>query len=756
MPQIDLSAGLQPKPNVDLSAGFVPQDGPTISALPSKQAKPGFFGSVSQENTGESNPLHFLGVNLPEQAGKILQHPLRALGIGAKSDYEGVTDAAKGEYDAMKDSASEGHYGDAAAHFLHYLGSPLFGTAPHRAAEKLNVGDVRGGLGTTVGVTLPFLINPAGAEGVQAIGHEATNVVKGAADLSKEGVSQVKQAINPVKNMTAEQAAIKAVRPRNSKANFPQELSTALPDTRRALDKAGVDASNMTLQDALDAAHQAKKDVWAELKANHPNANLRADTTLTADSMRSTVSNRMRTQNPALAKRIERAASEYDGASMSLDEIEDRVKELNNQTRAIEAKYVTDKAAAKQSPKNAYLFAERDALKTLLLSKLDEATGPGAANLRKRYGNLTSFQDVVSRRIPVAERQAPVTLPGLIGKVYGPAKIAAGTGKLLVGNPGGLHDIFEGTVAMKGARDAARLNDPDTLISHAFSKTQPTPQPQLSGPTLPFLPSPAPQVPATTGPAFLRNLAQQGESLQRNPALDKVLSKSGFTPKGYAPEEYNFNGERMYEFQGPTGSEVILPESQITPERLKTTFSPEPDLEQARRGAPTPPVEVPAVNQVPKEQRASNQIVNEAQQQAAQRIEGRTEQKKALEEPKAQAAAVGSTEPKIVGYAAHDHKPIIEIRSEVSKGTVGPDEKLPTDAMAIFNKRFYQVTGTEIPEDFWNDMTPSKLQAGFAKLGLDDEIFKEANGALYDAGYRQIGNIGVTKDGVRMPLQGTE
>lgn len=76
------------------------------------------------------------------------------------------------------------------------------------------------------------------------------------------------------------------------------------------------------------------------------------------------------------------------------------------------------------------------------------------------------------------------------------------------------------------------------------------------------------------------------------------------------------------------------------------------------------------------------------------------------------------------------------------------NDKLPTDAMAIFNRTARGVLGYEIPEKFWEDMTAGKLAQGLEKLGLGEEIFKESNAALYRAGYRKIGNLNITEQGM--------
>jgi hypothetical protein len=162
---------------------------------------------------------------------------------------------------------------------------------------------------------------------------------------------------------------------------------------------------------------------------------------------------------------------------------------LNNQTRAIEARYVVDKRAAKLNPRNAALFAERDGLRQLLLDKMNETapafvgTDPAAsaAALRQRYGNLLSVEDSISRRVPVANRQAPKGLTDILRDVYGPAKIAKGLAQIGtgVGALHGLANIIEGGVEMKMANNAKLVNNPDYLIGRAFAKTAARPPAQL-------------------------------------------------------------------------------------------------------------------------------------------------------------------------------------------------------------------------------------------------------------------------------------
>jgi hypothetical protein len=286
---------------------------------------------------------------------------------------------------------------------------------------------------------------------------------------------------NPEKASPA-QAATMAFRPRNSKYNWKQEIQTALPDMRRAADSAGVDVNKMTIQDAHQAAGLAKRQVWDELTQNFsdPHAAAQVETSKVADTIRSTVTQRMEEQNPNLAERINQIADTYEGRKLSVQDIEERVQDLNNETRAIEARHPADKWAAQNDPNNAFVFAEKQALRNLLDSKMDELAGPGYQALKSRYGALKSVEDVIQRRIPVAERQAPESLSAVLSKAYAAGRVARG---VLSANP---LDIAEGAVSLASQRRSARLNNPDYLTQQAFSKTQPSPGPAVEGEYMPM------------------------------------------------------------------------------------------------------------------------------------------------------------------------------------------------------------------------------------------------------------------------------
>jgi hypothetical protein len=370
---------------------------------------------------------------------------------------------------------------------------PFVGPAAASIGERMGSGDIAGGLTDAATLAaLPKIAKEASPGGMLPGAPEAGELAAPATQalVSKTGdaMQAVRGTFSP-ETMTAEQAATKAFRPRNSKANWQQEVQSSLPDARRAANGLGIDVNQMTLDDALRATSQAKKEVWGEYQQNFkdPNAGATVDTTPVAAALRKSVSDRQIEQNPGFADKISDIADTYSGRKMNLADVEDRVRELNNETRGIEARYLTDKRAAKMDPQTAPIFAERDGLRQLLLSKMDEMSGPGAAQLRQRYGALNSLEDVVSRRIPVAQRAAPNSLPSVLAKAYAAGKVARG---LFTFNPA---DILEGGVSLLSQRKSAMLNDPDYLTQLAFRKTIARPPASIRGQVVP------PPTPALTG-----------------------------------------------------------------------------------------------------------------------------------------------------------------------------------------------------------------------------------------------------------------
>ncbi|HLJ26553.1 MAG TPA: hypothetical protein VKY85_07570 [Candidatus Angelobacter sp.] len=308
---------------------------------------------------------------------------------------------------------------------------------------------------------------------VKDAGQTTTALVKSGADIARHNpVTNTVIGMDP-ESLTPVQAFTKATKPRNSIQNFGDHVERALPDARRALDTLGIDPANMTLQDAETAVTQAKKDVWSEFENNHlnPNANVSLDASPVAQRINAVVDKMTDIQKRRLGSAvddIQDAAADYDGQQMTVAKVEDRIQELNNQLRSQQAQFKVNEMGLRRDPKFAPLYAELDGLRQLESDAFGQLSGPEAAELKQRYGSLKVLQDVIDRRINVAERQNPAGLYETAGRMQGLGDIAGG----IVGREPGR--VAAGMVKLRAGQNAAKLNNPDFLIQQAFSKTEPS------------------------------------------------------------------------------------------------------------------------------------------------------------------------------------------------------------------------------------------------------------------------------------------
>lgn len=433
--------------------------------------------------------------------GKVLGPVLKGLGRAANIGFAG-----KGAADVAASGLAE-HPLDPLRAIGYSTG--VTKTPPTMTPDELQAGISGAGMVTQGIAHAPGTLKDVADTGI-AVGQKAKSVGQAVKAIAIPGTG------------TAEQAATQAWRPRNSRHQWQKQVSSALPDMKREALQRGVDVDHVTIQQAHELAGQAKRSVWSEYEdLLGPNAKATADTSPVAKTIRSTISTRMSEQNPSLVKRIGEVADTYEKRAIPLGELEARIQELNNETRAIEARHPADKAAAQAAPENAFVFAERNALRNILDSKIQELEGTSAQPLKDRYGALTSIQDVIQRRIPVIERQAPDSLHGILTKAAAGGRIIGG---VLTGNPVA---VAEGAGAIALQKRSALKNDPNYLTRQAFKKAQtrpawapkerpspPPPPPKVNPLGLPsgqYEVQPVPEAPArgTMFPPTKRQLALQ-------------------------------------------------------------------------------------------------------------------------------------------------------------------------------------------------------------------------------------------------------
>ena len=423
----------------------------------------------------------------------------------------------------------------------------------------------------------------------------------GQAIVKSRPVQAIQAAITPAEKLTVPQAITRAAVPKGKlKAQWRQavvDTPKTMADARRAADNLGMNVDTMGPQDALDATRQAKKDIWKELQVNHPTESSSADTTPVGQKILSTISKRSVEEGKGWTKDAVDRALRYSGQQMPLSEIEDRVTELNSETRSMEAMMPADKRAAQLKPENRPTFAERDALRELLLQRLNETTGPGARELRKRYGNLSVMESALSRRIEdLASKSTDESELWKLGKIRSAGRIIRGgvtaAGSIATGQPLGaalgVGSMVEGAKQLQAQRMADLKRNPEFLIRKAFRETTPTPQASLGGPirspisgllrSAPVIAGPAPEqayVPPLPPPFNFTTRAQRLGLLLKSPPTELPGQiETGVAP----PSEKTTRAQRRglllkpapTELPGETPPEGVVPAAKRLVRNTKT------------------------------------------------------------------------------------------------------------------------------------------------------------------------------------------
>lgn len=438
-------------------------------------------------------PLDQLGY----EAKQLVTHPVDMAVQTVTAPVKAYKSSVQTAFANSKAAADKGDVNAAVAHAVSGF-IPLIGGQSSEAIDQIQKGDYAGAAGTLSNIGLQGTmaspeVNEAAASALPKVADIAKNVitktgeiVKPAADLARNNpITDLAIGPNP-EAIPADAAFIKATKPRNSIQDINEHVNRGLPDARRAADNLGIDTNNMSLRDAENAVSQAKKDVWDEFTQNHldPNAHVVMDTSEVGDAINA-VGNKMspiqQRRLPSIVNEIKDNAADYSGQQMTVGQIEDRIQELNNELRSQQSTFKVNEMNLRRDPNYAHKFAEIDALRDLENQAVGGMDSPDAAALKQRYGSLKVLQDVLDRRINVAERQNPVGLYEGMGRGAGFAKMAQGGVQTLLLNPKeGLSNIAEGAALATRGANLQKLNNPDFLIQQAFSKTTPREAPTIN------------------------------------------------------------------------------------------------------------------------------------------------------------------------------------------------------------------------------------------------------------------------------------
>lgn len=401
-----------------------------------------------------------------------------------------------------------------------------------KSGQQFSEGNPAGGFGTALGTAAQIEALKSGLQENPAAGAvEKPGLVRRIANTATETASEVKDALTAPENLSPEQAFTKAARPRNSIVGAKQSFIQGLPDARRALDSLGIDPTKMTLEDAEKAVSKAKGDIWGEYEQNYlgPNKHVGIDTSPVAAKIRATTEGMTDIQQRRLGNNymdeVDGAVKDYDGKIQSMQQVETRIQELNNELRSQQSQFKVNEMALRRDPRFAWKFAELDGLREIEANGFNELSGPGAAELKARYGAQKVMEDVLQRRINVADRANPASLPQSIGRIKGAGKVVKGLATFDLG------DVLEGITNLKAGENARLMNDPDYLIQQAFGKTAARPaaviRPPQNFPQLPPGPKVTPPPADTTGtplepeylpppPDYTTRAMRQGRMLPQN------------------------------------------------------------------------------------------------------------------------------------------------------------------------------------------------------------------------------------------------
>jgi hypothetical protein len=287
------------------------------------------------------------------------------------------------------------------------------------------------------------------------------------------------------------QLLTKAIKPLASNTGWDAAIAKAAPDMLAVSGPDGALGHPITgIDDALDAAAIAKKALWKQYAAKLQAAGApqvagdlseTAGSTATIDgneianAMMQSIDKRTALQNPDLVERIQRVADTY-RRPMSVEEAEDFLQSANNDLHSYYAKNKVGQQVAAKDPAMGNVVAEADQLRASLYSKLDELTGPGAADLKQRYGALSNVENELLRRKNVAARAQPESLAEQLSMARAFGKIAVGT---LRASPS---SVMEGTQSLAAAKWLKARGTSDAMIQRAFQALGNPPEPIAQAP----------------------------------------------------------------------------------------------------------------------------------------------------------------------------------------------------------------------------------------------------------------------------------
>jgi hypothetical protein len=431
-----------------------------------------------------SGPIKQVG----SEVSQLVRHPIDTTGRVVKQSVMGVVQPMANTAQDAINSFKGGDYAGGSAQAVESM-IPVFGAQANKAGKELSSGDVASGVGTMASMSIQgALASPEVMDSLVNAGKTAGGVVADAAStaLQKVAPTAAKTGSIITKPFTSigqkfgivdpppEDLITRAIKPGNKNQGWSDAVQNALPNIKAAETDLGHPIQG--LDDAIDALNIAKKNVWQQYAQKlDPAKTMGAtiDGNSIADAMMNSIDARKAAQDPALYDKISSVADTY-RRPLDLGEAEDYLQSVNRELTSYYAKNKVGRRAAMDDPGMSYTVAEGDALRSSLYDKLDEVSGPGAADIKQQYGALSNIEAEMLNRRNVAARQQPNSLSEQLSTARGYGKIIKG---VLTLDPG---DIAEGVASKAASNWLKERNSTDSMITRAFSNVSPAKAPTIA------------------------------------------------------------------------------------------------------------------------------------------------------------------------------------------------------------------------------------------------------------------------------------
>jgi hypothetical protein len=477
---------------------------PPQAQQPAQPEAPGFFKRMAQSAGIPTSVEEMKEMGTRRSFGDVLlSHPAARMAQGYVSQLGDVATRAKESIvEGGQEYARTGNIGEAVIRgggaaleagvgAIPFIGQPL-NNVSEDVSNKNYAGAAGGFLGVASQLALPAKLKSGRTVGSAASEALIKNPGQVLAKGAKTGTQAARSLVDPTM-ITADNAFIKATKPRNTIPNVREKVNSALPQIRRVADEAGIDLASVP-DEALHGVAESLADVaakqkWAEISSHLEANGVRA---VSADPIAGAIQSRInvlsklgRAENARPVKLMQSKIAEYRGQRISVSEMETRIQELNNKLSTKQGKLKVDEGLLRRDPRYAGDFAELDALRNMqddLLSSLGESV----RGAKKEFGSLKSVRKILEGNKNIAERASAEPLFSGLGRMAGAGNVAGGTWQMVTGKFGeGASNIARGSAQMAAGRKAALLNNRTFMLRQALIKTKPGAAPVMRPPFQP-------------------------------------------------------------------------------------------------------------------------------------------------------------------------------------------------------------------------------------------------------------------------------